>query len=42
MASHTITFGSGLDGAQTDVELDVGTESDPFGHAKTAIEVYFI
>jgi predicted aspartyl protease len=30
MASHTIIFGSGLDGAQTDVGLDVGSRHAPW------------
>ena len=31
MASHTITFGSGLEGPQTDVGLDVGVRHAPWG-----------
>ena len=40
MASHTITVGSRSGGPQTDVELDVGTKSDPFDHTKTTRKVH--
>jgi hypothetical protein len=31
MALHTVKFGSGLDGPQTDVELDVGVRDARWG-----------